>query len=132
MYEDGADADKDTYDQKFKELKLRTKELEDRVREHRERPDALDALEKMLNISMTFLDTSKNIPEDQQYFTEVELTTLEKLVKETLKWRNEKLAAQEKTPLTQAPVLTVRMIAEKLDALDREVKVTGVRNQLGP
>ena len=109
------------YDQKFKELKLRTKELEDRVREHRERPDALDALEKMLNISMTFLDTSKNIPEDQQYFTEVELSTLEKLVKETLQWRNEKLAAQEKTPLTQAPVLTVRMIAEKLDALDREV-----------
>lgn len=121
LYEDGAGAEKEAFDEKFKSLKLLTKDLEDRVREHKDRPDALDALEKMLNISMGFLDSSKGVPEDQQVFTEVELTTLEKLVQETYMWREKKLDDQGKTPLNQAPVLTVRQIAEKIDALDREV-----------
>ncbi|CAG7836274.1 unnamed protein product [Allacma fusca] len=122
LYEDGSNAEKDVYDEKFKSLKLMTKDVEDRVREHKDRPDALDALDKMINISQGFLESSKNVPEDQQYFTEVEVTTLDKLLTETLEWRDKKLKEQEKTPLTQAPALTVRMIAEKLDALDREVK----------
>jgi hypoxia up-regulated 1 len=98
-----------------------TKNLLDRVREHKERPDALEAMDKMLNISIGFLESSKLLPEDQQYFTEVEVKTLDKLVKETLEWRAKHLDEQEATPLSQAPVLTVRMIAEKIDSLDREV-----------
>jgi len=98
-----------------------TRDLLDRVREHKERPDALEALDKMLNISVGFLESSKLVPEDQQYFTEVELTTLDKLVKETLSWRNQQLELQEQTALSVAPVLTVRMLAEKIDSLDREV-----------
>jgi len=93
----------------------------DRVRQHKERPEALEALDKMLNISMGFLDSSKMLPEDEQYFTEVELSTLEKLVTETLEWRVNKLTEQETTPLSETPALTIRMIAEKIDALDREV-----------
>lgn len=123
LYEDGTDAEKEAFDEKFKSLKLLTKDVEDRVREHKDRPDALDALEKMLNISMGFMENSKGLPEDQQVFTEVELTTLEKLVGETFAWREKKLAEQQSTPLNQAPVLTVRQIAEKIDALDREVSV---------
>jgi len=123
LYEDGgANADKEVYEGKFKALKLMTKDLTDRVREHKDRPDALDALDKMINISIGFLDSSKDLSEDQQFFTEVELTTLEKLVTESVAWRDNKLEEQQKTPLTQAPVLTIRMIAEKIDALDREVK----------
>ena len=121
LYEDGAHAEKDVYDEKFKSLKLMTKDLEDRVREHKDRPDALEALDKMVNISQTFLDSSKGLPEDQQFFTEVEVTTLDKLLTETLEWREKKLKEQEATPLTKAPVLTIRMIADKIDALDREV-----------
>jgi hypoxia up-regulated 1 len=122
LYEDGSNADREVYDEKFKSLKLMTKEVEDRVREHKDRPDALDALDKMINISKGFLDSSKNVPEDQQYFTDVEVATLDKLLTETLEWRAKKLKEQEQTPLTKTPALTVRMIAEKLDALDREVK----------
>lgn len=98
-----------------------SKDLLDRVREHKDRPDALEALGNMLNISGGFLDSSKSLPADDQLFTEVELTTLEKLVTETLTWRTAKLKEQEKTPLSVHPVLTVRSIAEKIDALDREV-----------
>ncbi|ODN03799.1 Hypoxia up-regulated protein 1 [Orchesella cincta] len=122
LYEDGQHAEKENYEDKFKSLKLLTKDLEDRVREHKDRPDALDALEKMLNISMGFLESSKSLPEDEQMFTEVEITTLEKLVQETFAWRLKKLEDQGKTALNVAPVLTVRQIAEKIDALDREVK----------
>lgn len=121
LYEDGSHAEKSAYDEKFKSLKLLTKDIEDRVREHKDRPDALDALEKMLNISMGFLEASKGAPEEDQLFTEVELTTLEKLVQETYTWREKKLEEQGATALNLAPVLTVRQIAEKIDALDREV-----------
>jgi hypoxia up-regulated 1 len=75
----------------------------------------------MLNISETFLSSSKSVPADQQYFTEVEITTLDKLVRETIEWRNKLVSQQDSGPQNQAPVLTIRMIAEKIDALDREV-----------
>lgn len=75
----------------------------------------------MLNISVSFLEGSKLLPEDMQYFTEVELKTLEKAVKETLEWREKQLDLQASTPLSQTPPLTVRSIAEKIDTLDREV-----------
>jgi hypoxia up-regulated 1 len=123
LYEDGADADKSLYEEKLKSLKLLTKDLTDRVREHKDRPDALEALERMVNISMGFLESSKVLPADEQLFTEVELTTLEKLVTETVTWREKKLKEQEKLALSDPPILTVRSIAEKIDALDREVKI---------
>lgn len=98
-----------------------SKDLTDRIREHKERPDAILALDKMLNISIGFLESSKSVPADQQYFTEVEVRTLEKLVTETIEWRNKNVAQQDATPPNQTPVLTVRMLAEKIDAMDREV-----------
>lgn len=121
MYEEGSDAVKTVYEDKLKSLKLLTKDLLDRVREHKDRPDALEALDNMLNISMGFLDTSKSLSPEEQLFTEVELTTLEKLVTETFTWRETKLKEQENIPLSTMPTLTVRSIAEKIDALDREV-----------
>jgi len=122
LYEDGADAEKEVYEEKLKGLKLLVKDFLDRIREAKDRPDALEALDKMLNISIGFLESSKSLPEDQQYFTEVELTSLEKIVSETLEWRVKKLDEQSGTPLHQAPALSVRMIADRIDSLDREVK----------
>jgi len=121
LYEDGSDADKSAYEEKLKGLKLLTKDLLDRVREHKDRPDALEALEKMVNISMGFLESSKIMSPDEQLFSETELTTLEKLVTETVTWREKKLKEQESIALSDPPILTVRSIAEKIDALDREV-----------
>ena len=68
------------YQQKLKELKTLTKDLIERVKEHEERPRALDALNSMVNYSEHFLVGMRNFTGENQPFTEVELNTLEKLI----------------------------------------------------
>lgn len=55
----------------------------DRVKEHRERPEAINALKEVLNASMFFLRQVQNTTEDEQYFTEVELNSLDTLINNT-------------------------------------------------
>lgn len=107
---------------KLSELKDIVKELFDRVREHKERPEALNSLKEMLNISRVFYEGAKNLSEEDQMFTEVELSTLETLIKETEEWKKNSEKEQATLPLYERPKLTVRAIAEKLASLDREVK----------
>jgi len=62
------------------------KDLEFRVKELKERPEALAALNSMLNHSTFFLASVKNlsvIDVEDKMFTEVEIETLEKLINET-------------------------------------------------
>merc|ERR1711971_1320386 len=81
-----------------------------RVREHRERPEWLENLKQSLNHSTTFLKTSSekivNVLEEERLFKEKELAQVEK-------WRDEKLAEQGSTPLSEMPKLTVSMIDSK-------------------
>merc|ERR1712107_585424 len=92
-----------------------------RVREHRERPEWLDNLKQSLNHSTTFLQTSKEktekAAEEEKLFKEKELEQLEKRIAEVEKWRDEKLAEQEATPLSEMPKLTVSMINSKIGDL---------------
>lgn len=62
------------------------------------------------------------IPETDQIFTEVELSTLEKAINETTIWKNETLAEQNKLSPTEKPVLLSKDIELKIAALDREVQ----------
>merc|ERR1719268_143515 len=97
-----------------------------RVREHRERPEWLDNLKQSLNHSTTFLQTSKEktekAAEEEKLFKEKELEQLEKKIAEVEKWRDEKLAEQEATPLSEMPKLTVSMINSKIGDLESEVQ----------
>lgn len=68
---------------KLSVLKELTRDLFERVREHRDRPEALKALTDMLNISGVFLGSARNMTEDTQIFTEVELNTMENLITDT-------------------------------------------------
>lgn len=121
--EDHSDkADVTQLQSKMSELKTVTHDMFDRVKEHRERPEALKALNEMLNISNIFLENAKNLSEDQQIFTSVEISTLEVLVTDTSKWFKDSTAEQSKQPLSSAPVVTIKQIAEKISVLDREVK----------
>lgn len=99
-----------------------TKVLFERVREHRERPEALESLRNMLNISEMFYANSINISKEEQIFTDVELNTLRKLIDETKVWMNDSIKEQEALPKSSNPSLTVRTIVEKMANLDREVK----------
>lgn len=79
------------YLNKLKELKKLVKDLVYRVKELKERPKALEALNSMLNHSEFFLVSVRNLSlGEDPMFTEVEATTLEKLINETYvsRWRN--------------------------------------------
>ena len=58
------------------------KDLKARVYEYEERPKALTALKDMLNHTKYFLKSIKNLSatEEDRIFTDVEITTLEKLI----------------------------------------------------
>jgi len=122
-----------------------------RVREHRERPEMLENLRQSLNHSNTFLEKSREhiIPEpkpreeagedskeetdakqekqevkigDEGLFKEKELDQLAKKIVEVEKWRDDKLAEQEATPLSEMPKLTVSMINSKIGDMESEVQ----------
>merc|ERR1712025_974829 len=173
----------DEFNSKLKVLKDLAAPLMARVREHKERPEALEQLRQSINSSNTFLekskeylikpkpkepkvekvvepvvesagedgekkdDTVKDTPEDAKkeddkskdtteekpkpakakakiedegLFKEKELDSLKKKIAEVEKWRDEKLAEQADTPLSEMPKLTVSMIKSKIQDLDSE------------
>ncbi|GFU52564.1 hypoxia up-regulated protein 1 [Nephila pilipes] len=116
------DANTETFKSKVGDLKKLTKELFDRVREHRDRPEALKAINEMLNISQIFMHSARNVSEEDQIFTEIEMKTLENLIVETKQWLKEAVKEQNAIPLSEAPKLTVKLLGEKVGTLDREVK----------
>lgn len=126
LYEDGSEADADTYEKKLDELHTLTRDLFGRVWEHKERPEALKALHQMLNHSSHFLITAKNLTKttnaEKDVFTDVEVETLEKLVTETTEWRDKIVKEQDKTPKNEPVKLSVKMLMDKMAGLDREVK----------
>lgn len=126
LYEDGADADANTYEKKLESLKSLTKDLYLRVFEHKERPEALKALHTMLNGSRHFLESARNLTKstnpEKDVFTDVEISTLEKVIVETEQWRDEAVKEQEKLKKYEPVKLTVKLLSEKMQGLDREVK----------
>ena len=95
----------------------------DRVRENQERPEALSALNNMLNISEMFYLNAKNVSEDEQIFSEVELNSLNVLIEDIKTWVADGVAELNTLPDHVNPTkLTLRAIAEKMASLDREVK----------
>uniref|UniRef100_A0A2M3ZZN5 Hypoxia up-regulated protein 1 n=1 Tax=Anopheles triannulatus TaxID=58253 RepID=A0A2M3ZZN5_9DIPT len=126
LYEDGADADAETYEKKLEELRGVANEVYARHWEHNERPDALDALKQMINGSEAFLRNAKNLTKDvnpeKDVFTVVEIETLEKAIRSTVEWRDTEVAEQEKQPRNAPVRLTVKDITDRMAMLDREVK----------
>ncbi|GJQ78832.1 hypothetical protein Trydic_g2674 [Trypoxylus dichotomus] len=126
LYEDGIDADASTYESKLAELRTLTRELYYRVFEHKERPEALSALNNMLNASRNFLESARNLTKtnnpEKDIFTDVEIETLEKIIRETEEWRDKENEEQKKIKKYEPVKLTVKMISEKMASLDREVK----------
>ena len=121
-YESDA-AKAEDFQSKLSLLKTSMKALTDRVREHKDRPDRVNNLRDMLNVSSIFLENMKNLTSiGQAIFTDVEITTLEKLITETSLWLSESTEKQDKQPLSETVVLTVAQVLEKTSALDREVK----------
>merc|ERR1712168_277280 len=77
----------------------------------------LEQLRQSINSSNVFLEKSK-----EYLFKEKELDSLKKKIAEVEKWRDDKLAEQAGTPLSEMPKLTVSMIKSKIQDLDSEVQ----------
>ncbi|XP_045432145.1 hypoxia up-regulated protein 1 isoform X3 [Pipistrellus kuhlii] len=108
--------------EKLAELRKLCQALFFRVEERKKWPERLSALDNLLNHSSMFLKGARLIPEMDQIFTEVEMTTLERVINETWAWKNATLAEQAKLPATEKPVLLSKDIEAKMMALDREVQ----------
>ncbi|XP_051972096.1 hypoxia up-regulated protein 1 isoform X2 [Xyrauchen texanus] len=121
MDEEGYTASTKELKEKLSELKKLCKAMFFRVEERKKWPDRLAALDSMLNHSTIFLKSARLIPENDQIFTEVELKMLEKVINETMTWKNDTVAEQEKLSPTEKPVLLSKDIEAKLSLLDREV-----------
>uniref|UniRef100_A0A673M525 Hypoxia up-regulated protein 1 n=1 Tax=Sinocyclocheilus rhinocerous TaxID=307959 RepID=A0A673M525_9TELE len=121
MDEEGYTAGTKELKEKLSELKKLCKAMFFRVEERKKWPDRLAALDSMLNHSTIFLKSVRLIPEGDQIFTEVELKTLERVINETMTWKNETVAEQEKLSPTEKPVLLSKDIEAKRSFLDREV-----------
>merc|ERR1711892_1583241 len=110
------------FNTKIKLLKDLSAPLMARVKEHKERPEALEQLRQTINSSNVFLEKSKAKIADEGLFKEKELDSLKKKIAEVEKWRDDKLAEQGLTPLSEMPKLTVSMIKSKVQDLDSEVQ----------
>ncbi|XP_054251566.1 hypoxia up-regulated protein 1 [Indicator indicator] len=122
MEEEGYAATTKELKDKLSELKKLCRNLFFHVEERRKWPERLAALESLLNHSTIFLKGARMIPESDQIFTEVELSTLEKVINETMIWKNETLDEQNKLSPTEKPVLLSKDVELKIAALDREVQ----------
>lgn len=72
------------YKEKLRGLKKVCRSLVKRVDEAEKRPKLINHLVESINISFGFAVKMRNVTEDMQIFTEVEITTLEALANETL------------------------------------------------
>lgn len=126
LYEDGSDADAETYEKKLDELQTAANVVYARHWEHKERPEALSALKKMIEGADGFLNKARNFTKEgnpeKDVFTQVEIDTLERVIKETIEWEKVEVAEQKKIARNQPVRLTVKDITDKMALLDREVK----------
>merc|ERR1712111_152044 len=117
---------------KLKELTDLIAGLHARVKQHRDRPEALEAMNRMINSSETFFNKAKNSTGVVDgYFTQDELDKLEQKLKDIVEWRDNALKDQEAQPMSEMPKMTTSLIAEKALDLDREVKYLYNKAKIG-
>lgn len=126
IYEDGENADAETYEKKLQELQDLINPIYARHWEHNERPDALGAFSKMIFGAKEFLKNAKNMTKttnpEKDVFTEVEIETLEKAINEAEQWLQTEEAAQNELKRNEPIQMTVKSITDRMALLDREVK----------
>jgi len=71
------------YDSRLKELKKHSLDLRIRLREHKERPKAIEMLRNSLNLSRTFLVQINNITDKDEIYTAKDLEELGKIINDT-------------------------------------------------
>merc|ERR1712223_1290402 len=113
----------ETLQSKQKEITDLTAPMHARVKQHTDGPEALEAMNKMINSSEYFLSKARNSTGIVDgYFTQEEIDKLDNKIKETKDWRDQALKDQEAQPMYEMPKMTTSLIAEKALDMDKEVK----------
>ncbi|KAM8737124.1 heat shock 70 kDa protein 4L isoform 1-T1 [Acanthopagrus schlegelii] len=118
LYEDGEDQPKQVYEEKLGALKRLGQPIQDRHREHEDRPRAFDELGKKLQLYMKFVDCFKQKDERYLHLSAEEMSTVEKCVGESMGWMNSQMNAQSRLTITQDPVVKVADIIAKIQELE--------------
>lgn len=126
MYEDGADATAEVYEEKLAELQKLVNPIYSRHWEHRERPDAVKAFETLLQSSNSFLTNARNMTKEtnpeKDVYTEAEVIVLEKAITDAQAWFLTEQSAQKKLQKHEPVQLTIQAIGDRMAAVDREIK----------
>uniref|UniRef100_A0A8C4F3Z4 Heat shock protein 4 like n=1 Tax=Dicentrarchus labrax TaxID=13489 RepID=A0A8C4F3Z4_DICLA len=107
LYEDGEDQPKQVYEEKLDALKRLGQPIQDRHREHEDRPRAFEELGKKLQLYMKWMQGCL-----------YEMSSVEKCVSESMGWMNSKMNAQSKLGITQDPIVKVADIIAKIQELE--------------
>ncbi|XP_053191241.1 heat shock 70 kDa protein 4L isoform X2 [Scomber japonicus] len=118
LYEDGEDQPKQVYEEKLDALKRLGQPIQERHREHEDRPRAFEELGKKLQLYMKFVDCCKQKDERYLHLTTEEKSAVEKCVNESMGWLNSKINAQSKLAITQDPIVKVADIIAKIQELE--------------
>ncbi|KAM9841945.1 heat shock 70 kDa protein 4L [Aulostomus maculatus] len=117
LYEDGEDQPKHVYVEKLNALKSLGQPIQDRHREHEDRPRAFEELGKKLQLYMKFVEAYKQKDERYLHLSAEEMSTVEKCMNDSMGWMNSKMNAQSKLAITQDPVVKVADIIAKIQEL---------------
>ncbi|XP_075964014.1 heat shock 70 kDa protein 4L isoform X3 [Anarhichas minor] len=118
LYEDGEDQPKQVYEEKLDALRRLGQPIQDRHREHEDRPRAFEELGKKLQLYMKFVDSYKQKDERYLHLSAEEMITVERCVNESMVWMNSRMHAQSKLGITQDPVVKVADIIAKIQELE--------------
>lgn len=118
LYEEGEDQPKQVYEEKLAALKMLGQPIQDRHREHEDRPRAFEELGKKLQLYMKVLEAFKQKDERYLHLTAEEMSAVEKCVSESMVWMNSRMNAQSKIGITQDPVVKVADVISKIQELE--------------
>ncbi|XP_041864601.1 heat shock 70 kDa protein 4a [Melanotaenia boesemani] len=117
LYEDGEDQQKQVYIDKLAELKKIGQPIRERFTEAEERPKAFEELGRQIQMYIKIAEAYKAKDEQYDHLDELEVTRVEKQIKEAMDWLNSKMNQQNSQDLTLDPVVKVVDIRAKTKEL---------------
>uniref|UniRef100_A0A8D0ANR6 Heat shock protein 4a n=1 Tax=Sander lucioperca TaxID=283035 RepID=A0A8D0ANR6_SANLU len=117
LYEDGEDQQKQVYIDKLAELKSMGQPICERYMEAEERPKAFEELGRQIQMYMKIIEAYKAKDELYDHLDELEVTRVDKQVKDAMVWMNSKMNQQNNQDLTLEPVVKVIEIQAKIKVL---------------
>ncbi|XP_067891817.1 heat shock 70 kDa protein 4L-like [Heterodontus francisci] len=118
LYEDGEDQPKQVYLDKLNDLKKLGQPVQNRHKEHEERPTAFDELGKKIQLFMKAVEAYKNKDENYEHIDAAEMAKVEENVSSAMDWMNNRMIAQNKQMPFQEPIVKAAEIRNKVKELE--------------